>query len=125
MVWVWIALVLVLLATLVLCAVILFRKGFRVLAALGDLFAAPAILDGVHRAELEPRANAVLEAAGVARARFAQHSADRMDRKIDRQQRRMERARDLLRADAGPIAERLAGLDSTRRRVGDAYTKDD
>jgi hypothetical protein len=123
--WIWVALILALVATLALCTVILFRKGIRVLSALGDLLSAPAILDGVHRAELEPRHPAVLDAPSIARAQLAHFASERLARKERRRKRRFDRARELVGADVGLIATRLAGLDSSRRRVGGAYTKDD
>lgn len=122
---VWIALVLALVLTLVACGIMLVRKLFRLFAALGDLFSAPAVLGDVDSPDGPARTFAVLESPGVARSRVAELTRLRMERAATRHELRMQRAIALMRADASPIAARLAGLDSIRRKVGGTYAKDD
>ena len=121
----WVALIVALVVVLAACAWMLVRTFVRLLEAFAELIAKSAILDGAHRLDAEPRVFAVLEAPGATRARVVRHSTERRLRVLDRRRRRSDRAYALLHADVGPIAARLAGLDSIRRRLGGAYTKDD
>lgn len=100
MVLVWIGLVLALLVTLAVCGLLLIRKGVGLLQTLAEFLSLPAILDGVHRADAEPRPEpAVLgskPAYAAARTERRQRSAER--RGI-RREARLARARALIAAD--------------------------
>ena len=98
--WVWAALVFALLVTLALCGAMLTHKFVRLLQALADFVSLPAILDGVHRADAEPRPTpAVLRP----RAEVVAHRDARRQRSTDRRHARREvrlaRARALVTAD--------------------------
>ena len=126
MVWLWSALVLALLATLALCGVMLGRKFLALVEAFADFISLPAILDGVHRADPEPRPTpAALRPRGEVGAEHAARVQNRRGRRDARRAERLARARQLLRADVSPVAARFAGLESNGRRVGARTLKDD
>ena len=103
MIIVWIVLVVALLAMLAIFAVVLVRKVIAVLQEFSDLVARTAILDGVHRAEAEPRTLAVLEGAGPSAARWRERRHAGRMRRDDRRTARLARARLLVGADAAAI----------------------
>lgn len=104
MIGVWIGLVLALLAMLAVFAVVLFRKAFGVLQEFSDLVGRTAILDGVHRADPEPRPTpAVLGGAAVASARWREVRHRGRELRAARRDRRIARGRELVRADAASI----------------------
>ena len=100
MVWAWIALVIALIVTLALCAVMLVRKFVALLQSAADFVSLPAILDGVHRADAEPRPTpAVLRPRGEV---AAEHDARRQrsaERRHARRERRLARGRALVAVD--------------------------
>lgn len=99
MIAIWVALSLALVIMFLGCGWMLLRKGLRLLAALGDLFAAPAILDGVHRAAPEPRPQpSVLAAPGLVAAEYAAVKRQREERRLARHVARLDRARALITA---------------------------
>jgi hypothetical protein len=100
---VWIVLAAAMLLMLAIFAVILFRKVIAVLQEFSDLVARTAILDGVHRAETEPRQLAVLDGAGSSAARWRELRHDGRLRRDDRRAARLARARRLVDADAAAI----------------------
>lgn len=97
---VWVVLVLALVVTIATCSIIAGRKFFALLHALADFVSLPAILDGVHRADAEPRPT-----PGVLRSRSevaAEHDARRLrsqERRQTRRAQRLDRARALLAVD--------------------------
>ena len=99
MAWVWTGLVVALLVTLALCAVMLGRKFFALLQAFADFISLPAILDGVHRADPEPRPTpAVLRPRSeVAAERDARRQRGR-ERREARRTLRLARGRALISA---------------------------
>lgn len=126
MVWIWIALVVALLASLTLCGVMLARKFIGLVRAFADFISLPAILDGVHRADPEPRPTpAVLRPRSEVGAEHAARVQRRRERRDARRAERITRARLLLSADLAPVAAQFAGLESNRRRVGARTIKDD
>ena len=99
MVWIWIALAVALLATLTLCGVMLARKFVALVQAFADFIGLPAILDGVHRADPEPRPTpAVLRPRSeVAAERDARRQRGR-ERREARRTLRLARGRALISA---------------------------
>jgi len=99
MVLVWVGLVVALLAMLVLCITMLARKFFALLQAFADFVSLPAILDGVHRADPEPRPTpAVLRPRSeVAAERDARRQRGR-ERREARRTLRLARGRALISA---------------------------
>jgi AmiR/NasT family two-component response regulator len=97
---VWALLAVALIATMVGCTIMLARKFFALVQALADFVSLPAILDGVHRADAEPRSTpAVLRPrSAVAAERDLRRQISHERRQLRRDQR-LERARKLLRAD--------------------------
>ncbi len=93
----WLLALAALVAVLLGCGLMLTRRFIRLLGAVGDLFAAPAVLDGVHRAEAEPRPlPSVLEPLAQARERrdgFRRQGAEARER---RRLARLDLARDLI-----------------------------
>lgn len=100
---VWVGLVLALIVMLAVFAVVLARKAFGVLQAFSDLVGRTAILDGVHRAEAEPRTIAALGGAAVASSRWraARHRA--REARAQRRRGRVARGTALVTADASLI----------------------
>lgn len=97
MVWVWVALVVALLVTLALCAIMLGRKFFALLQAFADFVSLPAILDGVHRADPEPRPTpAVLRPRAEVGAEHAARVQRRHERREIRRAARIARGRALV-----------------------------
>ena len=126
MVWLWVALVVALLATLTLCGVMLARKFVALVQAFADFIGLPAILDGVHRADPEARRTpAVLRPRGEVGAEHAARRQRRRERRDARRSERITRGRLLLSADLAPVTAQFAGLESNRRRVGARTIKDD
>ena len=100
MVWVWIALVVALLVTLALCGISLVRKSIALLQSLADFFSLPAILDGVHRPDPEPRPTpAVLRPRAEVAEEHAARRQRSHERRLDRRAARLARARGLVAAD--------------------------
>ncbi len=100
MVWVWIGLVIALIVTLVLCAVMLVRKFIALLQTAADFLSLPAILDGVHRADAEPRPTpAVLRPRGEVAGEHAARRQRSADRRHDRRERRLARGRAIVAVD--------------------------
>ena len=93
----WVLAIAALVAVLVGCGLRIARRFIRLLSAVGDLFAAPAVLDGVHRAEAELRPPpSVLEPLAQARKRrdsFRRQGAEARER---RRLARLDLARDLI-----------------------------
>lgn len=93
----WTVAILTLVVMLVATVSWLIRRGVRLLEALADFFAAPAILDGVHRAEPVARpVSSVLEPIADVRARRDAFRAAAHDRKQVRAIARHERGLDLI-----------------------------
>jgi hypothetical protein len=95
---IWLSLSLALLVVLAVSVISLFRKGIAVLSSFGDLASTTIVFDGVQRAELESRSLGVLEARGVAQARWDARMQRRAERKLARRMRRLDRARQLTKA---------------------------
>ena len=93
----WVLALAALVAVLLGCGLMLTRRFIRLLGAVGDLFAASSVLDGVHRAEAVPRPlPSVLEPLARARERrdgFRRQGAEARER---RRMARLDRARDLI-----------------------------
>jgi hypothetical protein len=100
---VWIGLVVALLVMLAVFAVVLARKAFGVLQAFSDLVGRTAILDGVHRAEAEPRTLAVLGGVAAASTRWREARHRSREIRTERRSRRLTRGTDLVTADASLI----------------------
>lgn len=104
MIIVWGLLVGALIAMLAVFAVVLFRKLVAVLQAFSDLVGRTAILDGVHRADPEPRATpAVLGGVSEARTAWRELRHRGRQRRDARRTARLARARELISADATSI----------------------
>lgn len=104
MIVVWVLLVVAFLAMLAVFAVVLFRKLVGVLQAFSDLVGRTAILDGVHRADPEPRPTpAVLGGVADARTRWRELRHRGRERGAARRAARLARARQLISADATAI----------------------
>jgi len=100
----WVALVVSLLVMLAVFAVLLFRKVIGVLQEFSDLVGRTAILDGVHRADTEQRpVPAVLGGIAEPRAAWRELRHRGRERGAERRLARVQRARDLIRADATSI----------------------
>ena len=100
MIVVWILLVIALLATLALCGMILARKFVALLQSFADFISLPAILDGVHRADPEPRPTpAVLRARGAVAAEHAARRQRTAERRDARRVRRLARGREIVAVD--------------------------
>ncbi len=95
---IWTALVAVLLGMLTFFAIVLFRKGLAVAMQFGDLASATIVFDGVHRAEPDVRALAVLGSSTAARGAWDARMQRRTLRKSSRRAERLARARRLIRA---------------------------
>jgi hypothetical protein len=95
---IWVGLSLALVAMLVVSVVSLFRKGVGVLSAFGELASSTVVFDGVTRDEPAIRNPAVL----LSRSAADQGWRDRVDRRAarsaEKRQRRLDRARALVRA---------------------------
>lgn len=90
----WVAVAVALVATLAACGWMLVRKGIRLLEALAELLAKPAILDGVHLSAAEERPTpAVLEPRSDVAARYHAATLLRRERKRLRTVERLARAR--------------------------------
>ena len=101
---VWIVLVAALVATVAIFAVVLFRKFLGVLSAFSDLVGQTAVLDGVHRAEVEERPTpAVLGPVGAASTGWSEATHRRRRRRLERRTTRLRRAKLLVRPDAASI----------------------
>ncbi len=100
MVVVWILLVVALVVTLGLCGLLLVRKGITLLQTLADFLSLPAILDGVHRADPEPRPEpAVLGSPAAYSAARGERRARSRERRLDRRNARVIRGRALIAAN--------------------------
>jgi hypothetical protein len=100
---VWIGLVVALLVMLAVFAVVLARKAFGVLQAFSDLVGRTAILDGVHRADAEPRELAALGGVAVASSRWRAARHRSREARAERRRRRIARGTELVTADASLI----------------------
>jgi hypothetical protein len=101
--WAWTAAILALVVTLVLCTVSLLRKGLGLLRELADFVSLPAILDGVHRADPEPRPTpAVLRPFAEVVAHRDGRRQRTTERRIERREARLARARSLISAEVNP-----------------------
>ena len=97
---IWIGLVLALLVTLVLCAAMLARRFFALLQVLADFVSLPALLDGVHRADPEPRPTpAVLRPRAEVSAEREARRRRSAERRHSRREARLARGRALLAVD--------------------------
>lgn len=100
----WVAAAVLSVATFGILAVALVRKGIALLLAGTELLGRTAILDGVHRAELEPRAEPAVLAglpAASSRWRAARHRSREL--RSGRRATRLTRGRALVTADAASI----------------------
>lgn len=97
---VWALLIVALIAAMATCAIVLARKFFALVQALADFVSLPAILDGVHRADAEPRATpAVLRPRSEVAAERELRRQRGHERRHLRREMRLERARRLISAD--------------------------
>ena len=104
MIAVWGILVLAMLAMLAIFAVVLFRKLIGLLHELSELVARTAILDGVHRAEPEPRPlPAVLAGPASASPRWHARRYRSRERRSARRTARIARGTALVNAEATAI----------------------
>ena len=100
MILVWILLVVALLVTLALCAVMLVRRFVALLQAFADFVSLPAILDGVHRADPEPRPRvAVLRSRSEVAAEYAARRQRSLERRLQRRDVRLARGRAIVAVD--------------------------
>lgn len=96
----WIGLVVALVVTLGLCTVSLVRKFLALLQSLADFVSLPAILDGVHRADPEPRPTpAVLRPRGEVAAEREARRQRALERRSVRRVERVARGRALVALD--------------------------
>ena len=93
----WVLVLAALVAVLLGCGFMLTRRFIRLLGAVGDLFAAPAVLGAVSRAEAELRPPpSVLEPIAVARERRDGFRRQRAEARERRRLARLDLARDLI-----------------------------
>jgi hypothetical protein len=97
---VWIGLAAALLVTVVSCGVMLARKFVALLQALADFVSLPSVLDGVHRADAEPRpAPAVLRPRAEVAAERVARRARALQRRQARHSKRLARGRAIVAVD--------------------------
>lgn len=100
MIIVWVVLVITLLVVLVLCAAMLAAKFVALLQALADFVSLPAVLDGVHRADAEPRPTpAVLRGRGEVAAEHHARRERTTERRHARRAARIARGRQIVAVD--------------------------
>ncbi len=97
---VWVGLVVSLLVTLAVCGLLLARKFVALLQAFADFVSLPAILDGVHRADPEPRPRpAVLRPRGEVAAERDARRVRSHERRRARREARLARGRRIVAVD--------------------------
>jgi hypothetical protein len=95
---IWVSLALAAAAVLVVSAIALLRRGVGVLTAFGELASTTMVFDGIRRNSPAPREPAVLLSRAVADQNWHDRRERRAQRSADNRQRRLDRARQLVRA---------------------------